>query len=154
MHSVVTLTVAETEEVGARLAGLLVPGDFVALLGDLGAGKTCFARGVAAGLAVDPGIYVTSPTYTLMNVYPGRLPLYHFDLYRICSGDTVALGFDEYFHGAGVCLVEWAERLAGELPEERLEVSFVHEEGDRRRLDFVSFGERYHQLLGAMFPAS
>ena len=154
MSFVVTHTADETEEVGARLARLLAPGDFVALFGDLGAGKTCFARGVAAGLEVDAGIYVTSPTYTLMNIYPGRLPLYHFDLYRIGSDDIEALGFDEYFHGKGVCLVEWAERLAGELPDERLEIVFGHEAGDRRRLEFVPFGERFHCLLRDMFPAS
>ncbi len=152
MPSVTTRSAAETAALGRRLGELLQPGDFVALTGELGAGKTQFARGVAVGLAVDPAQPVTSPTYTLMNVYHGRCPLYHFDLYRLSGDDDAAeLGFAEYFHGDGVCLVEWAERLSVEMPAERLLVCFNHTGDNRRRLDFEAFGPRYLGLVSLLF---
>jgi tRNA threonylcarbamoyladenosine biosynthesis protein TsaE len=155
VRKVVTHSPEETVRLGARLGNLLVPGDFIALTGELGSGKTQFAKGVAAGLAVDPAVHVTSPTYTLMNIYHGRLPFYHFDLYRL-AGDTEAaeLGFAEYFYGDGVCLVEWAERLQGEMPAERLEVIFSHEAIDERRLELVPFGARYDKLVRELFSAA
>lgn len=154
MLSVVTHSVDETLAWGERLGNLARSGDFIALSGDLGTGKTCFVRGVAAGLAVDPAA-VTSPTYNLLHVYPGRLPLYHFDLYRLAGDDDVVeLGFEEYFYGSGVCLVEWADRLTGEFPQECLAVSFFHLGEDARRLDFAASGERYERLLKNLFPDS
>lgn len=155
MWEAITRCAEETVRWGERLGRLLDTGDFIALTGDLGSGKTQFARGVAAGLAVAPGVPVTSPTYTLVNIYEGRLPLYHFDLYRLGGDNDVAeLGFEEYFYGTGVCLVEWAERLQGEMPGERLDVSFTHGGGDERRLEFVPWGERYEQLLRELFAAA
>jgi tRNA threonylcarbamoyladenosine biosynthesis protein TsaE len=153
VHSVVTRSVAETEALGAELAAHLAPGDFIALSGELGAGKTCFVRGVACGLAVDPGLYVTSPTYTLLNIYRGRIPLYHFDLYRLGDGEVADLGFEEYFYGDGVCLVEWAERLGADMPEERLEIAFCHAENDSRCVQFLPVGGRYEQILRELFSS-
>lgn len=102
-------SVAETQRLGALLGGLLAPGDVVLLHGDLGAGKTAFTQGIAVGLGVARA--VNSPTFTILKEYEGRLPLYHFDLYRIESPDEVyALGFEEYLDGAGVSVIEWAER--------------------------------------------
>lgn len=147
MHSVVTHSAAETEALGVRLAQFLSPGDFIALHGELGAGKTCFVRGVAAGLGVDPATYITSPTYTLMNVYQGRHYLFHFDLYRIDFNDVAALGFDDYFYGNGVSLVEWSERLDEDLPAERLEISFFHVDDTSRRLELVPFGASWDRTL-------
>jgi tRNA threonylcarbamoyladenosine biosynthesis protein TsaE len=127
-------------------------GDFIALSGDLGAGNTCFVRGVAVGLAVNPAT-VTSPTYALLHSYSGRLPLHHFDLYRLAGDDDVTeLGFDEYFYGNGVCLVEWADRLTGEFPLECLAVTFSHLGGDARRLEFAASGGRYEELVKNLFP--
>lgn len=144
-----------TASLGAQLARFLVPGDFLALTGDLGAGKTRFAQGIAEGLGVDPAIPVTSPTFTLINIYQGRIPLYHFDLYRLAGDEEgVELGFDEYFHGSGVSMVEWAERLSGELPRERLEVHFSHAGEERRQIDFTPIGERYETLLAQLFPGN
>ncbi|KAF0220221.1 MAG: hypothetical protein FD174_1460 [Geobacteraceae bacterium] len=155
MWKIVTHSAEETVRLGTKLGNLLCPGDFIALIGDLGSGKTQFAGGVAAGLAVDSSVHITSPTYTLLNVYAGRLPLYHFDLYRLAGDDDVAeLGFAEYFYGDGACLVEWAERLCTEMPAERLEVSFFHEGIDERRLEFVPFGIRYDNLLQGLFNAA
>jgi tRNA threonylcarbamoyladenosine biosynthesis protein TsaE len=154
VQSIVTKSGAETIELGARLGRLLAPGDFIALVGELGAGKTQFAKGIAAGLEVDPGTPVTSPTYTILNIYQGRLPLYHFDLYRLHGAEEVAdLGFEEYFYGKGACVVEWAERLGEELPEQVLTVSLSHAGVDERRVTFAATGPRPAQLLQELFPA-
>ena len=102
----------ETEAIGEALAQRLRPGDVVAFRGDLGAGKTAFTRGIAHGLGIEGP--VTSPTYTIVNEYPdGRLPLFHFDLYRLHSSDELFdLGWDEYLCRGGVCAVEWSENVA------------------------------------------
>ena len=154
MTRIVTGSGAETAELGARLGRLLAPGDFVALVGELGAGKTQFAKGIAAGLEVDPGTPVTSPTYTILNIYQGRLPLYHFDLYRLHGPEEIAeLGFEEYFHGAGACVVEWAERLGEEMPAQVLTVSLDHAGAEERSVSFAAAGERAAALLKELFPA-
>jgi tRNA threonylcarbamoyladenosine biosynthesis protein TsaE len=154
MITVFTNSSDETIELGARLGRLLEPGDFVTLIGELGAGKTQFAKGVAAGLDVDPATPVTSPTYTILNIYQGRLPLYHFDLYRLEGPEDVEnLGFDEYFTGAGACLVEWPERLGEELPSQVVTVTFAHAGGDARKISFSATGARAVALLSELFPA-
>jgi tRNA threonylcarbamoyladenosine biosynthesis protein TsaE len=151
--SVITRSEDETVALGRRLGGVAQAGDFIALSGELGTGKTRFVRGVAAGLAVGPATLVTSPTYTLLNIYEGRLPLYHFDLYRLAGGGDVAeLGFAEFFYGDGVCLVEWAERLHGEMPVEGLTITLSYVGEEARRLDFVATGGRYEELLKDLFP--
>ena len=107
----------ETRALGRRLGALAGPALVVLLAGELGAGKTCFAQGVAEGLGVAAGSPVTSPSYTLLNVHHGRLPLYHFDLYRLSRvGDLEDLGYDEIAESDGVTLVEWADRLDAPLP--------------------------------------
>ena len=152
MRCVVTGSGEETVALGARLGRLLLPGDFVALEGELGAGKTQFAKGIAAGLEVDPGTPVTSPTYTILNIYQGRLPLYHFDLYRLQGPEEVAeLGFEEYFHGRGACVVEWAERLAEEAPEQFLSVTLCHAGEESRTISFAATGKRGCELLEELF---
>jgi len=148
MQSAVTQSGEETVALGARLGRLLVPGDFVALVGELGAGKTQFAKGIAVGLEVDPDTPVTSPTYTILNIYQGRIPLYHFDLYRLHGSDEIAeLGFEEYFSGAGACVVEWAERLGEEMPAHLLTVSLAHGGADSRTVSFAASGKRASELL-------
>jgi len=137
-----------TEALAGKLSQLLLPGDFISLHGDLGAGKTKFASGIAKGLGVDPSIPVTSPTYTLLNIYQGRMPLYHFDLYRLSGDDdVVALGFSEYFYGNGTCLVEWAERLNDELPQSRLEIHLRYVDDNSRDIELIATSSRYNQLL-------
>ena len=148
MFCLTTTAPEQTERAGELLGDLARPGDYVSLIGDLGAGKTCFVRGVARGAGVPPGIPITSPTFTLLNIHHGRLPLYHFDLYRLGGdADVEELGFGDFFAGDGLCLVEWAERLADELPVERLEIRFEHLDESERRLEFRAFGERYERLL-------
>ena len=154
MPSLVTNSGAETVELGARVGRLLAPGDFLALVGELGAGKTQFAKGIAAGLQVDAGTPVTSPTYNLLNIYQGRLPLYHFDLYRLHGFEEVEeLGFEEYFDGAGVCVVEWAERLGAEMPAQVLTISLAHAGGEERTVSFTAAGPRPTALLESLFPS-
>ena len=150
---VVTGSAMETGSLGQRVGSLLGPGDFVALTGDLGTGKTEFAKGVAVGMGVDAAIPITSPTFTLLNIYQGRIPLYHFDLYRLAGeGDIMELGFEEYFYGSGASLVEWAERLQGEMPGERLTITFSHGENGSRHLLFEPHGKRYEELMRELFP--
>jgi tRNA threonylcarbamoyladenosine biosynthesis protein TsaE len=142
---------ARTEEIGRTLGGLLQAGSFLALFGDLGGGKTCFTRGVVAAIAPDSAHLVASPTYAIMNEYPGPLPVYHFDFYRLASGDEVAeLGFDDYFQDKGVCIAEWSERLGGMLPSEHLSITFVHCEGDCRRIVIEARGTKSRTLLAKM----
>lgn len=98
-------------------------GSVVALIGDLGAGKTCFVQGMAAGLGVSPRIPVNSPTYTLLNIYEGTMPLYHFDWYRLESDAALeGLGLDEYLDGDGMCVIEWADKFPHLLPAHTIRV--------------------------------
>lgn len=153
MLSVITHYEDETLALGSRLGSLLKSGDFIALVGDLGAGKTRFVQGVAASLEVDPAEPVTSPTYAILHIHNGSCPLYHFDLYRLGGDEDAAeLGFAEYFYGDGVSFVEWADRLAGEMPAERLTITFVHLGEEKRRIDFTAAGKRYEELTRSLFP--
>lgn len=147
----ITGSVEETVRLGKMIGELLQPGDFIALIGDLGVGKTYLTKGIAKGLGVTDSGSVTSPTYTLLNVHKGRYVLNHFDLYRLAGDeDVVNLGFYEYFYGSGICIVEWADRLQEELPAERLAIQLLHEGADRRRVVVEGIGERYLSLLTAL----
>src|SRR5207249_9263871 len=133
---------AATEAFGRRLGGLLFPGAVVALVGPLGAGKTHLARAIAAGLGVPDPRVVTSPTFVLIQEYAGRLPVYHFDAYRLRGeGEFFDLGAHEYFDGGGVCLVEWADRVRGCLPPEHLRVELTVTGETSRRATVTATGE-------------
>ena len=107
-----TLDAEGTRAAGARLGRVLLPGDVIALSGELGSGKTVFVQGLARGVDTDSGALVTSPSFVILNEYPGRLWLYHFDFYRLGEEDEVlGLGYEEYFEGNGVCAVEWADKF-------------------------------------------
>lgn len=148
---VLSRSAAQTEAIGRTLGALLHAGAFLALFGDLGGGKTCFTRGVVAALAPDCAHLVASPTYAIMNEYPGPVPVYHFDFYRLASGDEIAeLGFDDYFQDNGVCIVEWSERLGDTLPSDHLSITFVHGEGDSRRIVFEARGADSEALLAKL----
>ncbi|MEG1657929.1 MAG: tRNA (adenosine(37)-N6)-threonylcarbamoyltransferase complex ATPase subunit type 1 TsaE [Oscillibacter sp.] len=117
-------SVAETEAIGAETARALSPGTVLAYRGDLGLGKTAFTRGLARGLGVTGR--VTSPTFTLVNEYEGRIPLFHFDLYRLEDADALFdIGWEDYLLRGGVCAVEWSERAAEALPEDTVWVSLA-----------------------------
>ena len=152
MVQVTTGTEAETRALGERLGRLLQAGDFIALTGELGAGKTQFVKGIASGLDVESARYLGSPTYTLMNQYQGRIPLYHFDLYRLHGADEIVdLGFDDYFFGDGVAVVEWAERLESLIPAERLDIHLSHLSNEGRLIRFDPVSARYDGLLQKLF---
>ena len=127
----------ETERYAARFYHMLVSGDVVALYGVLGAGKTCFVRGVARAAGVDPD-EVTSPSFTLINEYPGgELPVFHFDLYRL--GDPrefYSTGGDDYFSRDGIVMIEWAEKGGDFIPRQRYNIHFDIIDEHRRRMTF------------------
>ena len=124
----------ETEALGASLAQELEPGAVLAFTGDLGAGKTAFVRGLARGLGC-PG-RVTSPTFTIVNEYEGgRLPLFHFDMYRLGSADELFdIGWEDYLARGGVCAVEWSEHAEGAFEEEPIWVDIRRGESDEQRV--------------------
>ncbi len=137
-----------TEAFGRRLAGLLFPGAVVGLIGPLGAGKTHLVRAVAEGLGIRDARAVSSPTFVLIQEYDARLPVYHFDAYRLRSeGEFFDLGAHEYFEGGGVCLVEWADRVPGALPPERLTVRLDVTGEASRRAVVEGRGERYEAVV-------
>ena len=139
---------AATEAFGRRLGELLFPGAVVALVGQLGAGKTHLTRAVAEGLGVKNPAAVNSPTFVLIQEYPARLPIYHFDAYRLSGPREFAeLGVDEYFRGDGVCLVEWADKVEATLPAEHLRIEIEIVDENRRRFTITASGERYEELL-------
>ncbi len=146
MIKIITKTPQELEYLGSRMAELIEPGDFIALDGDLGAGKTLMTQGMAKGLGVNEEI--VSPTFTIIHEYEtGRLPLYHMDVYRLKQPEEMYdLGYEEYFYGEGVTVVEWAQIIEPLLPEEYLamEISVVPE---GRELYFVPHGSRYERLI-------
>ena len=138
----------ETEQLGACVGSLLHPGCFVALQGDLGGGKTCLTRGVVASLAPQSAHLVASPTYAIMNCYPGNPPVYHFDFYRLAGDNDIAeLGFEDLFYGDGVCIVEWSERLTELLPPDALTILFEYSGEERRVITVTGSGEKSDALL-------
>lgn len=137
----------QTANLGHLLGTLLEAGAVIFLCGELGSGKTCLSQGIARGLGVPSEVAVTSPSYTLMNQYQGRLELNHFDLYRLGDPDELQeLGFDHYLGGEGVSLVEWADRFDLN-PGDYLRISLLHEAPEHRRLDFRAAGESHRRLL-------
>ncbi|PLT31430.1 tRNA (adenosine(37)-N6)-threonylcarbamoyltransferase complex ATPase subunit type 1 TsaE [Peribacillus deserti] len=147
-YEIITKNVEETTAFAVHLSGHLMPGDVIALEGDLGAGKTAFTKGIAKGLGITRN--VNSPTFTIIKEYKGRLPLYHMDVYRM-EDEEEDLGFDEYFMGEGVSIVEWAHLIENQLPVEILHIHIYHHENNSRRLVFSPAGKRYEDLCKEIF---
>lgn len=144
----------ETRNLGRLLGEFVVAGQVVLLNGDLGAGKTCFAQGIARGLGVSSASPVTSPSYTLMNIHYGRLPLYHFDLYRLSQVDDLAdLGYDEFAEGDGLTLVEWADRMTSALVAS-IDVFIEHLSEQHRKFCFTALDDRGRDLLSQLAGAA
>lgn len=142
----------DTEEqmarLGERLGEMLERGDVLCLSGDLGAGKTTLTKSIAQGLGVED--YVTSPSYTIVNEYEGRLPLYHFDVYRINDIEEMyELGYEDYFYGTGVCVVEWAGMIEELLPEKRIWIEILRGNTAESRTLVITADEKLTKRLEA-----
>ena len=151
-----TRSARATHALGARLGRLLAPGDVVALVGDLGAGKTQLVRGACDGAGVAPE-EVSSPSFAIVATYRGRLPVHHADLYRIGDPDELyGTGFGDLVGGEGALLVEWADRIPGALPEERLTVQLAHDarRPDVRHVAVEGTGARHAELARRWVPAT
>ena len=143
----------QTRRLGARLAILLNPGDVLALVGELGSGKTRWVQGVCQGLAVTD--LVNSPTFTLVNEYQGRCPVYHIDLYRLGDrAEVLTFGLEDYLYDAGITLIEWADRAGDFLPADHLAVELYHLEETKRRIVLRAHGQRFTSILASFKEAA
>jgi tRNA threonylcarbamoyladenosine biosynthesis protein TsaE len=141
---------ADTQWLGQSLGQSALPGLVVALVGNLGAGKTCFVQAAAEGLDI-PREAVNSPTFVLIHEYEGRLPVYHFDTYRLGDIDEfLELGADEYMSGDGVCFIEWADRMEEVLPRDRLTITFEITGELTRRVTLAAGGKVSQSVLGSL----
>ncbi len=151
MLKIISKSGEDTIKTGERLAKYLFPGSIVCLLGDLGAGKTAFTQGLGKGLGIVE--HITSPTYTIINeYYSGRIPLYHFDVYRLGSSDEMfELGCDEYFYGDGVTVLEWADNVYDILPPHRLWIKItLGANPEERNIEMEAQGNIYDAILKEM----
>jgi tRNA threonylcarbamoyladenosine biosynthesis protein TsaE len=140
---ITTCSADETSALGRSIGEKLKKGDILALSGELGSGKTCFTGGIARGLGVGNDYQITSPTFTLINEYPAKLALYHFDVYRLGSyADLDDLGYEEYFSGNGVVVIEWAEKIAQIVPPEAIFINFEYIDENKRRITFKGLHDR------------
>lgn len=144
---IVLKNLEDTERFGYRLGSVLEGGDIVCLTGDLGAGKTTLTKSIAKGLDVKD--YVTSPTFALINEYKGRVPVYHFDVYRLEGiEDVIDLGFEEYFYSKGVTIIEWGNKIEKFLPEDILTIELNRgKKDDERIVSIYSSGKRSESIV-------
>jgi len=143
----------QTQQLGARIGELTLPGDILLLIGALGTGKTCLTQGIAWGLGIKE--YALSPSFVIIRELHGRLPLYHIDLYRLDHiEEIVELGLDDYLYGGGVCVVEWAEKGLSVLPAEHLMIQISYLSDSERSLQLKPNGKRYLQILAKLKPLS
>lgn len=141
--------VEQTTELGVQIGKLANPGDIICLTGDLGAGKTHLSKGIAEGLGITD--HITSPTFTIVNEYDGRLKLYHFDVYRVNDPDEIsAIGFDEYIFSDGVSIIEWANYIEELIPEEHISINITKapEDINSRKIVIEGYGDRYNYIKG------
>ena len=122
-QTIVLNSLEDTNRLGRCLGAMAEPGDIITLAGDLGAGKTTLTQAIGEGMRIPGDYYITSPTFTLLNEYPGRrMPLYHMDLYRISCQEVIDLGFEDYLYGEGMSVVEWPDRIDEIMPHDRLQI--------------------------------
>ena len=145
----ITRSANETLALGERFAALVDGGDLIALIGDLGCGKTIFVKGLAKGLGVERYNYVNSPSFVVVKEYEGKVPLYHFDVYRFCSKlFCETMDPEKYFYSQGVTVVEWADKIVEVLPDEYVEVRISYGTGDERGINFRAVGKRPEYIVG------
>ena len=144
--TIITKSPEETKNLGKEVSKLTKPGDLLAFYGELGVGKTCFIQGISQGLKVKD--YVTSPSFTIINEYQGKIPIYHFDLFRLDNAEEILeLGYKEYFYGEGLTVIEWAEKIEQLLPKEHLEIEIKFKDRYQRTISFISQGDRFNKFL-------
>ncbi|KQC11329.1 MAG: tRNA threonylcarbamoyladenosine biosynthesis protein TsaE [Smithella sp. SDB] len=144
---IISESATQTEELASFIGKTLREGDVLALSGELGSGKTCFTSGLARGLGVSNQYRITSPTFTLINEYPARCKLYHFDLYRLNSySEFEDLGCEEYFYARGVVVIEWAEKIIQILPDDAFFISFEYIDENRRKIIIQGLKNRLKEL--------
>ena len=147
----ITQNAGATFEAGRTVGEILKSGDVVALIGELGSGKTCFTGGLASGLGVGENYIITSPTFTLVNEYPGRCTLYHLDVYRLNdSGQLHDLGYDEFLAEGGVVVIEWADKITSAVPENAIKVHFKYLDERRRNITISGSNEKMRAIKSAM----
>ncbi|HBF4284418.1 tRNA (adenosine(37)-N6)-threonylcarbamoyltransferase complex ATPase subunit type 1 TsaE [Clostridioides difficile] len=135
----------KTREIGYKLGKLLKEGSVICLVGDLGAGKTTMTQSLADSLGIED--YITSPTFTIINEYEGKIPLYHFDVYRIGSSDEMYdIGYDEYVNSNGICIIEWANLIEDILPKEYLNIELKYK-AEGREMILTPKGEFYKEIV-------
>ena len=148
---ITTRTPDETQKLGKTIGSWIKHPLVIGLSGDLGSGKTAFVQGLAKGLEVPDQYYITSPTFTLINEYPGRLPLFHIDLYRLDGiSDLEDIGLAELLCGQTVIAIEWAEKMSDDLPAEHLTMSFEITDNDYRRISLNAYGHNAVNLIKAL----
>jgi tRNA threonylcarbamoyladenosine biosynthesis protein TsaE len=146
-----TETTAETIRIGKSIGNRLLPGDVVALVGELGAGKTQFIKGLAAGAGIRNPAYIASPSFTLINEYPGKTTFYHVDLFRLGEEkEAEELGLEDYFQSRGITAIEWADKIPSLLPKELLLIRIAYTGKSRRSLEIIGKGKRYEEIVNQL----
>lgn len=147
-QSLISRSPADTQSLGRRIGAALSTGMLLTLTGDLGSGKTAFVQGLARGLNVPDEYYITSPTYTIINEYPGRLPLFHIDLYRMSGGESLDdIGLYDIFHPEHVIAIEWPALIASELPEDHLALKFEIIDDEKRNISICAYGLKAQDVI-------
>ena len=144
---IISNSATQTFEIARLIGEKLRDGDLLALSGELGSGKTCFTKGLAHGLGVSDEYQITSPTFTLINEYPARCKLYHFDVYRLNSySELEDLGYEEYLSGDGVVVIEWAEKIAKLIPRDSIFINFEYVDENSRKMIIRGLTSRLSEL--------
>lgn len=145
---------AVTSTLGRYLGETARPGEVITLGGSLGAGKTTLTQAIGQGLLVPPSCYITSPTFSLLHEYPGRLPLYHLDLYRLSDETEIEdLGVLEYLYGTGLSVIEWPDRLGSLMPAERLHIELTLLSETARLAEITGYGGGWEKKIAALLAA-
>ena len=143
-----TKSTSETIRIGKSIGSLLMSGDVVALVGELGTGKTQFIKGLATGVGVGKPTYISSPSFTLINEYAGKVPFYHIDLFRLKSErEAEELGLEEYFQGGGITAIEWADKMPSFLPQEMLWIHIRYTGKHTRSFEIIAKGKRFEKMI-------